>query len=95
MNGLPHFSLFTAESQIFLYALKKVLNPSDVKNILCHEYFNVNLLTNGYAFEEMEIWGFFLPLNFVVVVRASEDCARSFRGLQPPLILLIQSAHAH
>ena len=69
--------------------------PLDVKNILCHEYFNLILLTNGYAFEEMEIWGFFLPLNFVVVVKASEDCARSFRGLQPPLILLIQSAHAH
>ena len=78
-----------------MYTGKKILNPSDVKNVLCHEYFNLILLTNGYAFEEIKIWGFFLPLNFVVVVKASEDCARSFRGLQPPLILLIQSAHAH
>ena len=56
---------------------------------------NLILLTNGYAFEEMEIWGFFLPLNFVVVVRASEDCARSFGGLQPPLIFYSFNPHTH
>ena len=40
---------------MFVLRAKKVLNPSDVKNILFHEYFNLILLTNGYAFEEMEI----------------------------------------
>ena len=74
---------------------RDIFNPSDVKNILFHQYFNFILLTNGYAFEEMEMWGFFLPLNFVAVVRASEDCARSFRGLQPPLIFYSFNPHTH